>query len=56
MEELMEAGEAAEEYAKRKDISYGDAFRLVWESVWYDEDGEVRPRPVYKGTKVLETK
>ena len=51
MEELMEAGEAAEEYAKRKDISYADAFRLVWESVWYDEDGEVRERPVYKGTK-----
>ncbi|MDB4430295.1 hypothetical protein N9273_00580 [bacterium] len=51
MEELMEAGEAAEEYADRKGISYDEAFKLVWESVWYDEDGEVRDRPVYKGTK-----
>tara|TARA_B110000495_G_scaffold203020_1_gene225068 strand:+ start:104 stop:403 length:300 start_codon:yes stop_codon:yes gene_type:complete len=50
MEELMEAGEAAEEYADRKGISYADAFRHVWEAVWYDEDGEVRDRPVYKGT------
>ena len=51
MEELMEAGEAAEKYASSTGISYADAFRLVWESVWYDEDGEVRDRPVYKGTK-----
>ena len=46
MEEMMEAGEAAAEYADRKGISYAAAFRLVWESVWYDEDGDVRERPV----------
>ena len=27
------------------DCTYEEAFRKVWDSVWYDEEGEARERP-----------
>ena len=45
MEEMMEAHDDAEKMSKVWNCSYEEAFRKVWDCVWYDEDGEIRDRP-----------
>ena len=41
----MEAHDDAEKMSKVWNCSYEEAFRKVWDCVWYDEDGEIRDRP-----------
>ena len=40
LEEMMEAHEDAIKMSKEWNCSYDEAFRKVWDCVWYDEDGE----------------
>ena len=51
----MEAHEDAIKNAEVLNCSYEEAFKKVWDSVWYDEDGEARDRPSERKTATLLT-
>ncbi len=42
---MMEAHEDAIKMSKEWNCSYDEAFRKVWDCVWYDDEGEARDRP-----------
>jgi len=52
---MMEAHEDAIKMSKDWDCSYDEAFRKVWDSVWYDEEGEARDRPSERKARTLLT-
>ena len=37
------------------DCTYEEAVRKVWDSVWYDEEGEARDRPSERKARTLLT-
>ena len=55
LEEMMEAHEDAIKMSKEWNCSYDEAFRKVWDCVWYDDEGEVRDRPSERKTATLLT-
>ena len=55
LEEMMEAHEDAIKMSKVWDCTYEEAFRKVWDSVWYDEEGEARDRPSERKARTLLT-
>ena len=42
---MMEAHEDAIKMSKEWNCSYEEAFKKVWDCVWYDDEGEARDRP-----------
>ena len=52
---MMEAHEDAIKMSKVWDCTYEEAFRKVWDSVWYDEEGEARDRPSERKARTLLT-
>ena len=55
LEEMMEAHEDAIKMSKEWDCLYDEAFRKVWDCVWYDDEGEVRDRPSERKARTLLT-
>ena len=55
LEEMMEAHEDAIKMSKEWNCSYDEAFRKVWDSVWYDDEGEARDRPSERKSGTLLT-
>ena len=45
LEEMMEAHEDAVKMSKEWNCSYEEAFKKVWDCVWYDDEGDIRDRP-----------
>jgi len=43
LEEMMEAHEDAIKMSKEWSCSYEEAFRKVWDCVWYDDESRDRP-------------
>ena len=52
---MMEAHEDAIKMSKEWSCSYEEAFRKVWDCVWYDDDGEARDRPSERKARTLLT-